>query len=182
MASIFNFNDDDDDGNGKINIDELYEKKHQDDLNRLSTYKKVLSKIHNKIKLVSRQNKNIQHYWYSVPEVILGIPHYNNSDCIAYVMNELNENGFSVNYTHPNLIFISWSHWVPSYVRNEIKKKTGMQVNQYGTITNNPKENSQSTPFAKSTNANNNANNNANTSKSIYDTDILNKFNFKFNK
>ena len=48
MASIFNFNDDDD-GNGKINIDELYEKKHQDDLNRLSTYKKVLSKIHNKI-------------------------------------------------------------------------------------------------------------------------------------
>ena len=49
MASIFNFNDDDDDGNGKINIDELYEKKHQDDLNRLSTYKKVLSKIHNKL-------------------------------------------------------------------------------------------------------------------------------------
>ena len=182
MSSIFNFNDDDDDGNGKINIDDLYEKKHQDDLNRLSNYKKILSKIHTKIKLVSRQNKNIQHYWYIVPEVILGLPHYNNSDCIAYVMNELNESGFSVNYTHPNLIFISWKHWVPTYVRNEIKKKTGMQINQFGTITNKPSENPQSTPFAKATPSKNNNSGNMDNSKSIYDTDILNKFNFKFNK
>jgi len=182
MASIFNFNDDDDDTD-KINIDELYEKKQQDDLNRLSTYKKILSKIHSKIKIVSRQHKTNQHYWYVVPEVILGLPHYNNSDCIAYVMNALNENGFSVNYTHPNLILISWAHWVPSYVRNEIKKKTGMQINQFGTITNKPNENLQSTPFAKASSSVNNGDNNKPTaSKSIYDTDILNKFNFKFSK
>mgnify|MGYP006152336383 CR=1 FL=1 len=183
MSSIFNFNDDDGDGDdAKINIDELYEKKHQDDLTRLNTYKKILSKIHNKIKYVSRQNKTNQHYWYVVPEVILGLPHYNNSDCIAYVMNELNENGFSVNYTHPNLLLISWAHWVPSYVRNEIKKKTGIQVNQFGTITNKPNEESQSSPFAKASTSINNKSNNPDTSKSIYDTDILNKFNFKFNK
>jgi len=29
-------------------------------------------------------------------------------------------------------IFISWDHWVPSYVRNEIKKKTGIELNEYG--------------------------------------------------
>jgi hypothetical protein len=29
-------------------------------------------------------------------------------------------------------ILISWEHWVPSYVRNEIKKKTGLVINEYG--------------------------------------------------
>ena len=195
MSSIFNFNnndDDDDDHAGKIDIDELYEKKQQDDLNKLTTYKKILAKVHSKIKITSRQDKNIQYCWYVVPELILGLPHYTNSDCIAYLMNELNENGFSVNYTHPNLIFISWANWVPAYVRNEIKKKTGIQINQYGTITNKPAEsNNNLTPYSNSNNnrqnnnnnnINNSNNSNNNSSKSIYNADILSKFNFKFNK
>ena len=37
-------------------------------------------------------------------------------------------------YFHPNTLFICWDHWVPSYVRTEIKKKTGVQVNEYGKI------------------------------------------------
>jgi S-adenosylmethionine hydrolase len=46
-----------------------------------------------------------------------------------------------VRYTHPNLLFISWKHWVPSYVRNEIKKKTGTLVDEFGNIiTNNTQE------------------------------------------
>jgi PhoPQ-activated pathogenicity-related protein len=47
-------------------------------------------------------------------------------------MDTLQTNGFQVRYFHPNTIFISWNHWVPSYVRNEIKKKTGIVVNEYG--------------------------------------------------
>jgi hypothetical protein len=35
---------------------------------------------------------------------------------------------------HPNTLFISWIHWVPSYVRNEIKKKTGNVVDQFGNL------------------------------------------------
>jgi len=37
-----------------------------------------------------------------------------------------------IRYTHPNLLLISWKHWIPSYVRNEIKKKTGVVVDGYG--------------------------------------------------
>ena len=47
-------------------------------------------------------------------------------------MDTLQTNGFSIRYFHPNTIFISWNHWVPSYVRTEIKKKTGIVVNEYG--------------------------------------------------
>ena len=47
-------------------------------------------------------------------------------------MDTLQTNGFQVRYFHPNTIFISWNHWVPTYVRNEIKKKTGIVINEYG--------------------------------------------------
>lgn len=116
----------------KVNLDELYEKKQQQDLNTLEVYNKVLNRIHNKIKHTSRLNTNDQYCWYVIPEMIIGIPKYDNGACIAYIINKLSENGFSIRYTHPNLIFISWKHWVPSYVRNEIKKKTGIIIDGYG--------------------------------------------------
>ena len=37
-----------------------------------------------------------------------------------------------VRYTHPNLLLISWLHYVPNYVRNEFKKKTGTAIDEYG--------------------------------------------------
>jgi len=47
-------------------------------------------------------------------------------------MDKLKNSGFNVRYIDPNLLFISWSHWIPSYVRNEIKNKTGIKINEYG--------------------------------------------------
>ena len=47
-------------------------------------------------------------------------------------MELLVENGFAVRYIHPNTLFICWKDWVPTYVRNELKKKTGLSVNEFG--------------------------------------------------
>lgn len=116
----------------KLNLDELYEKKQQHDMFTISSYNKILARVHTKIKLVSKQYADTYHCWYIVPEVLLGIPKYDHKDCTAYVINKLQENGFIVRYTHPNLIFVSWKHWVPGYVRTEIKKKTGVTVDGYG--------------------------------------------------
>ena len=123
MANIFtlenvdNFTD-------KINIDDLYERKKQSDMNKLELFNKILNRIHVKIKTTSRQSKEIQYCWYVVPEMIIGVPRYDQGACIAYVIDKLKTNGFIVRYIHPNMLFISWMHWVPSYVRNELKKKT----------------------------------------------------------
>lgn len=131
MANIFtlenidNFSD-------KINIDDLYEKKKQYDLNKLDLFNKILNRIHVRIKTTSRQNTDIQYCWYVVPEIIIGVPKYDQGACIAYIIDKLKTNGFNVKYMHPNLLFISWMHWIPSYVRNEIKKKTGIEINEYG--------------------------------------------------
>lgn len=131
MANIFtleNFTD----FSEKINIDELYEKKRHNDLKKLELYKKILNRIHVRIKNTARNNIHEKFCWFVVPETIIGIPRYNQANCIAYILDTLQTNGFQVRYFHPNTLFISWNHWVPSYVRTEIKKKTGITVNEYG--------------------------------------------------
>ena len=116
----------------KLNIDELYEKKRQFDLNKLVLFNKILNRIHVRIKLTSQQKIDEQFCWFIVPEVIIGIAKYDQASCIAYLINKLQENKFNVRYIHPNTLFISWIHFVPSYVRTEIKKKTGVVINEYG--------------------------------------------------
>lgn len=131
MANIFtieNFQD----FSEKLNIDELYEKKRQHDLNQLNLFNKILNRIHVRIKTISKQRMHEQFCWYVVPEIIIGVPKYDQAACIAYVIDKLQNNGFNVRYVHPNTLFISWNHWVPSYVRTELKKKVGIVVNEYG--------------------------------------------------
>jgi hypothetical protein len=131
MANIFtleNIND----FSEKISLDELYEKKKQYDLNKLELYNKLLNRIHVKIKTTSRQKIDEHFCWFVVPEIIIGVPKYDQSACIAYLVNKLTDNGFLVKYYHPNALFICWNHFVPSYVRNELKKKTGIIVDEYG--------------------------------------------------
>lgn len=132
MDTIFTLKEIDDDSTEKINLDELYEKKKTYDLQTLNIYNKILNRIHNKIKLTSRQYIDNQFCWFVVPEVMIGIPKYDHGDCIAYLIDKLNTNGFVIKYTHPSLLFISWKHWIPKYVRDEIKKKTGVVYDGYG--------------------------------------------------
>jgi len=131
MASIFTL-ENIDDFSEKLNMDDLYEKKRQYDLNKLSLYNKILNRIHIRIKTTSRQKIEEQFCWFVVPEMIIGVPKYDQGSCIAYLIDKLKNNGFNVRYIHPNTLFISWLHWVPSYIRTELKKKTGIVVNEYG--------------------------------------------------
>ena len=131
MANIFTL-ENIEDFSEKLNIDELYEKKRQYDLNKLSLFNKILNRIHVRIKTTSRQKLNEAFCWFVVPEIIIGVPKYDQGACIAYLLDKLKTNGFNVRYIHPNTLFISWMHWVPSYVRTELKKKTGLVINEYG--------------------------------------------------
>ena len=162
--SLYNFNEKSDDVEQsiKLNMDELYTKKQQQDMNILNNYNKILVRIHNKIKYISKQLVNDQCCWYVMPEMMIGIPKYDVKDCTAYVIEKLRDNGFVIRYTHPNLLFISWKHWVPSYVRSEIKKKTGQQVDEYGNLIN---ENEKNETNEDSNNYNNLVLNNNNKSK-----------------
>lgn len=196
MANIFTL-DNVADFSEKISIDELYEKKRQYDLSKLALFNKILNRIHVRIKTTSRQKINENFCWYVVPEVIIGVPRYDQGACIAYLMDKLQENGFNVRYIHPNTLFISWMHFVPSYVRTELKKKTGIVVNEFGEKVGEEEEENDSTlqenklsdlGFAKgSTKTANGSKKTYTPIKSykpsgnlVYDEELLNKIDEKF--
>jgi len=119
----------------KINLDDLFEKKREIAESKLTLYNKILNRIHNKIKLTSNQNRGREQFiWYIIPEIMIGVSRYNVAECTGYIINKLRENDLVVRYTHPNLVFISWSHWIPGYVRQEYKKQTGTTIDGYGNI------------------------------------------------
>ena len=119
---------------GKIDIDSLYEKKQQKDLRQLSIFNKILNRIHKRIQVTGKNKAKDKHIFFNVPEFIFGESLYRKGDCIGYLVVKLEENGFIVKYIHPNTLFVSWEKWVPSYVRNEIKKKTGKIIDEKGNI------------------------------------------------
>ena len=115
-----------------INIDDLYETKQRIDIQRVNLYNKLITKIHSKIRTASRQRNSKAFCHFVMPEVLIGYPNYNFQECLFYVIQVLKEDGFLVRYVHPNLLLISWNHWVPNYVRDEIYKKTGKRVDKFG--------------------------------------------------
>jgi len=125
---------DDEETTGKINIDELYDKNHRRDQKQLSIFNKILNRVHKRIQTTTRSKNNDKHIWFTVPEYIFGEPIYDQGDCIGYLVVKLQANGFEVKYVHPNTLFVSWQNWVPSYVRHEIKKKTGKIIDEKGNV------------------------------------------------
>ena len=116
----------------KINLDELYTSTKMNNINTVKTFNLILDRVHTKIKIASRQKFENTCCWYVIPEFILGLPRYELNDAVAYIIHQLQENGFQIKYTHPNLVFISWNHWIPDYVRHEYKKSTGVVIDGFG--------------------------------------------------
>lgn len=135
--SCFLFTDDDDNV-GKVDIDQLYEKQQRRDMQQLSIFNKILNRIHKRIKVTGRSKTKEQYIWFTIPEYIFGQPCYDKAECTAYIIAKLEANKFHIRYVHPNTLYVSWSNWVPSYVRTEYKKKTGVAVDELGRIISRP--------------------------------------------
>jgi hypothetical protein len=181
--NIFTLSDEND-LSDKISLDDLFETKREFDENKLNLFNKILNRIHNKIKVTSRQTRGKEQFiWYLIPEMMIGVTRYNVEECTGYILRKLRENDFVVRYTHPNLIFISWTHWIPGYVRQEYKKQTGTAIDGYGNLVNsNPQiENGNSAPV--STNPNdlllNTGTGDVNNSKMKNDKDFNSTKNYK---
>ena len=118
----------------KLNLDELYKQQKITNDHKIKIYQKILGRVHNKIKHVSRIRNNNKFCVYILPEFILGVPRYDMNTCTMYVIEKLTKNGFNIKYTHPNLLWISWQHYIPNYERSNIKKKYGVSVDGFGNV------------------------------------------------
>jgi len=118
----------------KIDLDSLYQKKHEIEEHRRKIYNKILNRAHSKIKVTSRLKHDEQFCFFIVPEFILGVPKYDLAECVDYTIEKLMDNGFRVKFTEPNLLFISWQHFIPFYKREAIKKTHGVTIDGFGNV------------------------------------------------
>lgn len=89
-----------------LNIYDLHKKKNMRVKKRQEYYKKILLKCYQKIVLASNNCKT--NCIFKVPEFIIGMPIYNNTNCTKFLIIALRKNGFKINYSKPNLLYISW--------------------------------------------------------------------------
>ena len=120
--------------NEKLNLDDLYKQKKLTQDHKIKIYQRVLARVHSKIKTTSRMRGSEKFTFFLLPEFIRGVPSYDIAECTSFVMEKLIDNGFMIKYTHPNLLFISWQHYIPNYQRAQIKKKTGVSIDGYGRV------------------------------------------------
>lgn len=99
----------------QIDINDLFEKKVRREEMRLSVYDTILERVHKRIKQVASEDGGTTFLAYVLPEVMIGQPLFNAEQCRSFVVTSLVKNGFRVQYTHPNLIMISWDHLREKY-------------------------------------------------------------------
>ena len=91
-----------------ININDLFSDQKQKEKQKEEIYDNVLKNCHNKIKRAVKLSPYDNFCFYIIPKFIYGVPLYNVDKCINYLVVHLTKNGFKINYTHPNLLLISW--------------------------------------------------------------------------
>jgi hypothetical protein len=101
-------------GNYKINnesnlfsINEIHKKQKDKEKNRLKIYENISQKCFKKIKETSLNEETF--CFYRLPEYIPGLPLYNMTECVVFILNLLHEKGFKARYCSQYMIFISWT-------------------------------------------------------------------------
>jgi len=91
-----------------LNPSSLYKEEARRDATRIRIYNTILQQIYNKVKKVSQIPGNEKSLTYIVPEFIPGTPRFDMGDAILYIVWNLRNASYTVEYTHPNFLFISW--------------------------------------------------------------------------
>jgi hypothetical protein len=97
----------------------LYKEEAKRDATRIRTYNIILSQIYNKVKAASRIAGGDKAIFYLIPELIPGTPRFDMGDAVLYIVWNLRNAGYQVEYTYPNGIFVNWRAHDEVYRTNE---------------------------------------------------------------
>lgn len=106
----------------KLSLYELYEIKKKKDNKINDAFNIILNACHKKIKTIAESGG--QSLYYPIPPIIIGYPLYNYSNCMKYIINELNNSGLHVSILpepNNNYIYISWK--IEDVSNQAIKKR-----------------------------------------------------------
>jgi hypothetical protein len=113
----------------QLNIFELYKSINDKKASKINHFEQVLLKCHAKIKLAAKNN----HFacFYEVPEFVIGLPLFNVTECITYIINALKDNGFVVKYMYPKTVYVSWDPKVVNKTEIESQGQSSSALDSY---------------------------------------------------
>jgi hypothetical protein len=89
-----------------INVKDLHKQIDDKELKKNEIYNNILLKCQEKILQATKNNDMC--CFYPLPEFIIGRPLFHAKTCRDYIISKLEDSGFLIKYTHPNLLYISW--------------------------------------------------------------------------
>ena len=95
-----------------FSIQEIHKKQKDKERNRLKIYQSISTRCFKKIKETSLNEETF--CFFKLPEYIPGLPLYNMTECVIFLLNLLHENGFSARYIDGFMIYISWNFPKPN--------------------------------------------------------------------
>ena len=105
-----------------FSINDLQKDQANKDKSRNSIYHLITKKCFTKIK--ETHNNNNTFCFFNLPEYIPGYPLFNMTECVLYLLNILQERGFSCRYVDGYIIYITWNINKKDYKAIEDKKDT----------------------------------------------------------
>ena len=119
----------------KLDIDKLFERKQKQHKKQLSIFNTILGRVHKRITLTNRLQRDATHILFTMPPCIVGEPLYNIEACLQFIIGELEKNGLQISQIYYDTILISWANYIPKYIRTEFHKQTGNILDEKGNIT-----------------------------------------------
>lgn len=93
-----------------LSLHELYNITKEKERKKINTYNKILEMSSNKIRNIATHNGF--NCFFTIPTFVLGLPLYDQSKCIDYIIDSWRKKGFLVQrLPEPNIytIYISWA-------------------------------------------------------------------------
>jgi hypothetical protein len=95
-----------------FSVNEIHKKQREKEKNRLKIYENISAKCFKKIKETSLNEETF--CFFRLPEYIPGLPLYNMTECVIFILNLLHEKGFKARYCDHYMLFVSWSFLKPT--------------------------------------------------------------------
>jgi hypothetical protein len=87
-------------------IQEIHKKQKEKEKLRLKIYETISVRCFKKIKETSANEETF--CFFEIPEYIPGLPLYNLTECVVFLLNILQDKGFKGRYIDKHILFISW--------------------------------------------------------------------------
>jgi len=90
-----------------FSIQEIHKKQKEREKSRIKIYQSISARCFKKIKETSLNEDTF--CFFKLPEYIPGLPIYNMTESVMFLLNILHEKGFSARYIDPFMVYISWN-------------------------------------------------------------------------